>query len=388
MRILFTSLASYGHVYPLLPLAVAARDAGHDVVYATASEFHPTLEKAGLEPAAAGLTMREAFGRLFAGDTRSRKEIPEGELNEAIGKAFGRLLPTQFMTDLAPVLAERKPDLVVYEMGNPGGAFAAGQAGIPAVGHGFGRVSSGGPMDRISEQIDAFAAEAGLTGSSRLFWGHPFVDICPPSVQAPEFVAGARRVPLRPVGWSEPGDLPSGIEGRDRGRPLVYLTLGTTPASQAHLLTSALQGLASLDADVLVATGPAVDVAALGEVPSNVRLEAWVPQSELLPHVDLVVHHGGSGTTLGAFGAAVPQLVLPQGADQFTNADAVVGAGAGAKLLGDELTADAVRETAGRLLADGAVADAVRELAAEVAAMPSPEEVAAQLPQYCSGRGS
>ncbi|MGW7538008.1 glycosyltransferase [Amycolatopsis sp. NPDC054798] len=382
MRILFTSLASYGHVYPLLPLAVAARDTGHDVVYATASDFHPSLEKAGLETVTAGLTLQEAFGLLFDGDARSRHEVPENELNEAIGRAFGKLMPTRFMTDLAPVLAERKPDLVVYEMGNPGGAFAAHQAGIPAVGHGFGRVSSGGPMDHITEQIAAFATELGLDGDSKLFWGHPFVDICPPSVQAPEFVAGAQRVLLRPVGWSEPGALPSGIEGRDRSRPLAYLTLGTTGASQAHLLTAALQGLASLDVDVLVATGPAVDVDTLGEVPSNVQLEAWVPQSELLPHVDLVVHHGGSGTTLGAFAAGVPQVVLPQGADQFTNADAVVEAGVGAKLIGDELTTDAVRETAGRLLSDSAVADAVRGLAAEVAAMPSPEEVAAQLPQY------
>ncbi|MET9261181.1 glycosyltransferase [Amycolatopsis sp. NPDC004079] len=382
MRILFTSLASYGHLYPLLPLAVAARAAGHDVVYATAPDFHPTLEKAGLETAAAGLTLQEAFGRLFTGDTRGRHEVPEAELNEAIGKGFGRLLPTEFMTDLAPVLAERKPDLVVYEMGNPGGAFAAHRAGIPAMAHGFGRVSAGGLVEHIAERIGEFAAELGLAGDSRLFWGHPFVDICPPSVQAPEFVAGARRVPLRPVGWSEPGELPSGIEGRDRSRPLVYLTLGTTGASQAHLLTAALRGLAALDVDVLVATGPSVDVEALGEVPSNVRLEAWVPQSELLPHVDLVAHHGGSGTTLGAFAAGVPQLVLPQGADQFTNADAVVEAGAGAKLLGDELTTDAVRETAGRLLSDSTVADVVRALAAEVAGMPSPEEVVAQLPQY------
>ncbi|MFD2466606.1 glycosyltransferase [Amycolatopsis silviterrae] len=382
MRILFTSLASYGHLYPLLPLATAARDAGHDVVYATAPDSHPTLEKAGLESVAAGMTLQEVFGELFAGDARGRHEIPEAELNQAIGKGFGRLLPTRFMTDLEPVIAERKPDLVVYEMGNPGGMFAAHRAGIPAIGHGFGRVSTGGPMEHISKQIDAFAAELGLDGDSGVFWGRPFVDICPPSVQAPEFVARAQRLPLRPVGWSEPGELPSGVEGRDRSRPLAYLTLGTTGASQAHLLTAALQGLASLDLDVLVATGPAVDVAALGEVPANVQLEAWVPQSELLPHVDLVVHHGGSGTTLGAFAAGVPQLVLPQGADQFTNADAVIEAGAGAKLLGDELTADAVREASARLLTDSAVADAVRGLAEEVAGMPSPQEVVAQLSQY------
>src|SRR5256885_9690132 len=42
VRLLFTSLAAYGHVYPLLPLAVAAREAGHEVLFATAerSEEH------------------------------------------------------------------------------------------------------------------------------------------------------------------------------------------------------------------------------------------------------------------------------------------------------------------------------------------------------------
>jgi MGT family glycosyltransferase len=152
--------------------------------------------------------------------------------------------------------------------------------------------------------------------------------------------------------------------------------------SQPGVLASAITGLSGLDADVLVATGPSLDPASLGEVPPNVQLAAWVPQSALLLHVDLVVHHGGSGTTLGAFTAGAPQLVLPQGADQFTNAEAVQTAGVGARLLGDEVTAESVHENAARLLADSTVADAVRGLADEVAGMPSPAEVAAQLPQY------
>ncbi|MFI5606239.1 glycosyltransferase [Amycolatopsis sp. NPDC051903] len=383
MRLVFTSLASHGHLYPLMPLAVAARAAGHHVVFATAEDFHPVLEKAGLEPAKAGLTIYEAFASQFSGNPGQRRlEVPEEVLNETIGRVFGRVLPERFVADLGALFEQDRPDLVVYEVGNSGGAFAAMKAGIPAMGHGFGRVSADGLMMEIRGELDDYATELGITGGDRPSWGNPFVDICPPSVQSPEFVARARRLPLRPVGWSEPADLPAGVANRDRSRPLVYLTLGTTPMSQAHLLTSAITGLAALDADVLVATGPSVDVAALGEVPANVRLEAWVPQSELLPHVDLVVHHGGSGTTMGAFSAGAPQLVLPQGADQFTNAEAVVTAGAGERLLGDEVTAEAVGEKARRLLTDPAVADAVRALAAEVAGMPSPEEVAAQLPDY------
>ncbi|MGW4483667.1 nucleotide disphospho-sugar-binding domain-containing protein [Amycolatopsis sp. NPDC004368] len=381
MRLVFTSLASHGHLYPLIPLAVAARAAGHEVAFATAEDFHPVLDKAGLRPVKAGLTIYQAFASQYAGDpAQRRREASDEEMNEVIDRVFGRVLPERFVADLGALFERERPDLVVYEVGNSGGAFAAMKAGIPAMGHGFGRVSKDGLMTEIRGALDDYAAELGITGGDRPSWGNPFVDICPPSVQSPEFVARARRLPLRPVGWSEPGDLPAGVV--DRQRPLVYLTLGTTPMSQAHILTSAITGLAALDADVLVATGPSVDVASLGEVPANVRLEAWVPQSELLPHVDLVVHHGGSGTTMGAFSAGVPQLVLPQGADQFTNAEAVAAAGVGERLLGAAVTAEAVREGARRLLADSAVADAVREVAAEVAAMPSPDEVAAQLPGY------
>ncbi|SEP51874.1 glycosyltransferase, MGT family [Amycolatopsis saalfeldensis] len=378
---LFTALGAHGHLYPLMPLAVAAREAGHQVVFATADDFRATLEKAGLEPAKAGLTIGEAFASQFPGFTPglARRELPPQELAATIGRVFGRVMPEQFATDLRALFEQHRPDLVVYEVGNPGGLFAAKSAGIPAVGHGFGRVSSDGLMAEIDRSVREYAGELGITEEGPA-WGTPFVDICPPSAQSPEFLASAHRVPLRPVGWSDSGDLPDGVT--DRSRPLVYLTLGTSPMSQAGVLAAAITGLSGLNADVLVATGPSLDPAALGEVPPNVRLEAWVPQSALLPHVDLVVHHGGSGTTLGAFSAGAPQLVLPQGADQFANAEMVLASGVGARLLGEEATAESVHETAVRLLGDSTVADAVRGLAAEVAAMPSPAEVAAQLPQY------
>ncbi len=385
MRLLFTSLGSFGHTFPLVPLALAARDAGHDVVFATSEDFLPQLRKAGLETAAAGLAMKDAFGQAFAtsgppGPRRQPGEIPPEVLGPIVAKVFGDLMPRRFVADLLPLFEHARPDLVVSESGNSGGAFAAMQAGIPVVAHGFGRVSSDDPMvTHIRDAIRAHAAGLGITVGDDLSFGGPFIDICPESVQEPGFLARARRVPLRPVGWSEAGELPAGV--LDKRRPLVYLTLGTA-MGHAGVLGAAIAGLSGLDVDVLVATGPTVDPAALGEVPSNVRLAAWVPQSALLPHVDLVVHHGGSGTTLGAFGAGVGQLLLPQGADQFSNADAVLAAGVGARLLAAEVTPDAVAEKARHLLTDSAVRDAAHVLAAEVAAMPSPAEVAARLPSF------
>jgi UDP:flavonoid glycosyltransferase YjiC (YdhE family) len=147
------------------------------------------------------------------------------------------------------------------------------------------------------------------------------------------------------------------------------------------MLTTAIEGLSTLDAHVVVAAGR-VPLDQFGDVPDNVTVQAWVPQAELLPHVDVVVHHGGSGTMLGALSVGVPQLVLPQGADQFANADALSSAGAALCLLPDELGADAIAELTGQLLRQPSYLDAARAVAEEIARMPSPDDVAHQLPDY------
>ena len=175
---------------------------------------------------------------------------------------------------------------------------------------------------------------------------------------------------------------PSGTADRS-SRPLIYLTLGTAFGT-AELLSTAIEGLATLDARVVVAAGR-VRVDELGDLPDNVVVHTWVSQADLLPHVDVVVHHGGSGTTLGALAVGAPQLILPQGADQFANADALCTAGAALRLRPDELNADAVADYIRQLLphhGHSGHRDAARAIAEEIARMPSPAEVARQLPEY------
>jgi UDP:flavonoid glycosyltransferase YjiC (YdhE family) len=261
-----------------------------------------------------------------------------------------------YAEDLEPSLARLLPDLVVHGWGVPGAATAAVQAGIPSLWHGFGRL--------VPEGI-GFESPVQVAGV-------PHVDICPSSLQDTRFVATAPRVELRPVAY------PSG-SGWERGsRPLVYLTLGTTFGTP-ELLGAAVDGLSRLDVDVVVALGR---VPSLPKVPPGVTVRTWVPQAAVLAQAALVVHHGGSGTTLGALAAGVPQLVLPQGADQFTNAAALVEAGAARRL--DEVTPSEVAEHAGALLAPGPHRSAARALAEEIAGMPTPAEVAQRLPQLAA----
>ena len=76
---------------------------------------------------------------------------------------------------------------------------------------------------------------------------------------------------------------------------------------------------------MLLTTGTDLD---LGAVPTNVHVERWVPQADVLAHASVVVGHGGSGTTLGALGAGQPLVVVPLFADQPNNAARVAIASA------------------------------------------------------------
>jgi UDP:flavonoid glycosyltransferase YjiC (YdhE family) len=77
-----------------------------------------------------------------------------------------------------------------------------------------------------------------------------------------------------------------------------------------------------------------------------------VAQSEVLPLVDLIVHHGGTGTVLGALEAGLPQLLLPQGADQFFNAEMLTTAGAVRALPNEAQQPGAIGEAVQALLGD------------------------------------
>ena len=95
-----------------------------------------------------------------------------------------------------------------------------------------------------------------------------------------------------------------------------------------------------------------------------------MPQAQVLPAMDLVVTHGGAGTMLVSFACGLPLLVLPQGADQYANAEGVVGAGAGLALTPAELSPGTVASRVGALLDDARYREAAGRIRAEIEAMP------------------
>ena len=79
---------------------------------------------------------------------------------------------------------------------------------------------------------------------------------------------------------------------------------------------------------MVVTVGNLNDPAALGNSRANVHVEQWLPLAPLLPRCAAVLCHAGTGTTLAALAAGLPLVLVPQGADQFDNAQACERAGA------------------------------------------------------------
>ncbi|RZQ60927.1 glycosyltransferase [Amycolatopsis suaedae] len=391
MRILFSSLGSPGHTYPLIPLARAAVAAGHEVLFATSAELHPVLADAGCAVAEAGEGLREAFFTTFGSHLGRSPQppptLPDTERELLYAKAFGDVLPRAFLAGLLPLIERDRPDLVVHEAGNPGAALAGKHAGVPTVCHAFGLA----PIELgpgFAEALHAVAADAGVTlpsGPALGTAGDPYLDLCPPSLQRTELAEAVPAVALRPAPFAPPAQLPAVVRDRVPGRPLVYLTLGTVIGA-ADVLRAAADGLSALDADILVATGPSVSADVLGDLPPNVTVQPWVPQADVIPLADLVVHHGGFNTTLTALAAAVPQVVLPSRANAFDGLDRIAASGAVEHLPPDTADGDAVADAAARVLAGPGYAAAARKLAEEIAAMPSADDVAARLPALAAGQ--
>jgi MGT family glycosyltransferase len=161
---------------------------------------------------------------------------------------------------------------------------------------------------------------------------------------------------------------------------MIYLTFGTVNNAAAAFGT-AVAAVQGMDALVVVTTGANQDPEVLGSLPSNVHVSRFIPQSLLLPRYSAVVSHAGSGTLLAGFAQGVPQVCIPQAADQFRNAGACASAGAGFALQGETATESAIGEAVLRVLAEPEFREAARKVQAEIAIMPSAEAVAETLEQ-------
>ena len=197
-----------------------------------------------------------------------------------------------------------------------------------------------------------------------------YVDTCPPSLQSPEIDSVAAVQRLRPAAAESPDADPPGWLDRLDFAATVYMTMGTVWNRNLDIFRTVIDAVRDQHIALIVTVGRQNDPASLGPQPDNVFVHQYIPQGVLLSRCDVVITHGGSGTTLGALAFGVPLVLLPQGADQYSNAERIVGAGAGLQLLKDDLTVDAVRDSVRTVLDRTSFRRSAERIQTEIHEMP------------------
>lgn len=380
MRILFTTVAAFGNVNPLIPLARAFQSQGHDVAFATAARFGHVIEAAGFEAIPAGLDIlyNEYVQHLAPG--------PIGPARFA--EIFVDGLAGPMLTDLLRIIPAWHPDLIVHDVVEFGGLTAGEILKIPHVAHNL--ILFGYSPDLLDflvrREYAAFREAHGLPPDPRYdeYFRYLYLQHVPESIAPLPTSIAARSQLIRPVfPEAQAGTLPAWLQ-RLPELPTVYVTLGTVYNHTPGLLEDILAALGDGQYNVIVTVGADRDPAELGPQPACVHVERYLPQVAILPHCDVMVCHGGSGTLVGALAAGLPMLIIPLDGDHFMSADRLSGLGVARVVPAPEITSQSISVGVQALLMDPAYRQRASVIRADIAAMPSPAEVAHMLVERVS----
>ncbi len=369
---LFMPESAYGPTNNCIGIGNLLRRHGHKVVFAAEASWAGRLERLGfvedlvdLAPPPPPDAPEQAAGQFWTDFIRDTKPVFR---TSTFDQLSGFMQPTwQALIDgamycepqLKQIIERQRPDVIIEDNVNCFPALTT--AGVPYVrivccqalemkGPDVPPTFSGLPADDRSEW-DAFRAEYDRTHRSMWQAYSDWVQSCDARPLAdlefihqsddlnlytyPEVIDYTERRPLG-ANWHRldssvratdaPFDMPSEL-GADGA--LIYLSLGSLGSADVELMQRLVDVLGDTPHRYIVSKGPLHDTFDLAP---NMWGAQQVPQTNVLPHVDLVITHGGNNTTTECFHFGKPMVVLPLFWDQYDNAQRVHETGYGVRL--------------------------------------------------------
>lgn len=399
--ILFMPESAYGPTNNCIGIGDMLRQRGHRVVFAAEASWKGKLTALGFEedlvdlaPPTEGNQDAGQFWKDFIAQTAPEFRKPTIEQLDTWVKPVWEELITgakYCQPQLKAIIDRVRPDIIVED--NVVGFPALMTAGVPFVrivscnplevkGPGIAPAFSGYPA-ADSSSWEAFRAEYDRT--HRPLWtsfNEWVTSVGAPALPDLEFIHDgalnlyvypeiADYTDARPLGpsWhrldssvreTEGGfDLPE-IAGQGS---LIYFSLGSLGSADVDLMRRVISVLADTPHRYIVSKGPLHEEI---ELAPNMWGAEFVPQTKVLPLVDLVITHGGNNTTTESLHFGKPMVLLPLFWDQYDNAQRMDELGLGVRL---DTYGFAPAELSGaieRLLADGPLRERLAKAAADI----------------------
>jgi len=158
-------------------------------------------------------------------------------------------------------------------------------------------------------------------------------------------------------------ELPACLRNRPDGSCLIYVSLGTIGCTVVDLLQRLIDVLRRTTHRFIISTGPLEDQLKL---PDTMVGEGFIPQTKVLPLVDLVITHGGNNTVTEVLHFGKPMILLPMFWDQHDNAQRMHEMGFGIRLDTYNFKDEDLLTAVDTLLNDSALRDRMAHLGEQI----------------------
>jgi UDP:flavonoid glycosyltransferase YjiC (YdhE family) len=310
------------------------------------------------------------------------------------------------LRDFQDVAASFGPDVLLCEAGTFGAVFYSEQSGTPVAllgviplarssvdtaPFGLGLAPDASALGRIRNRMLNWAVEHVLFKDVQQHWNRTrralglretgwwlnagelatvYMQPTIPSLEYPrsDMAGNVRFIGMIPAEPPRDWQPPPFWHELDAARPVVHVTQGTLANAAPDLIAPALEGLASEDVLVVVATGNRPpESLGLADLPANARIALFLPYAELLPKTAAMVTNGGYGGVQMALASGVPLAVAGASEDKPEVAMRVAWSGAGLNLRTAKPRPHEVREGVRALLDEPRYRERAQALAREYA---------------------
>lgn len=402
-----------GHVAPMRAVAEAFIAAGHRVRVYTGSAHSAAFERLGATvlPWTAAPDFDEHDLAVTFPKLRGRKG--PRQMLASVREVFINTAARQ-SDDLVAAFADERWDVIVADGLCLGAHLASERTGTPWVtvsivplaipsrdlpppGLGIrpGRGVLGRLRDSVLRGITPVASaslhrayrrariEAGLAPTARPFddaWYSPDL-VCASGVPELDFPRSDLPPQIVYVGTLTPsgtasGPLPAWWQAATTStEPLVHVTQGTLNTDPRDLIRPSFAALGRQAVRIIAVTGKRGDPGLPFPAPPNAHVADFVPYSELLPHVSVMISNGGWGGVLAALARGIPLVVAGGDVDKPEIAARVAWVGAGIDLRTGTPAARQILTAWRRVSTEPAFREAAERIGAALRSHDGPTEV-------------